>query len=76
MKRFHAILTTLGVALLGYLVWKVGPQELWRELALLAWGVLPLMLGSPRTFADTVQNRIPAGSKLRPFNPTFKTSGP
>ncbi len=45
MKRFHAILMTLGLALLSYLVWKVGPGELWRELSFLGWGVVPLVLG-------------------------------
>lgn len=45
MRKSHTILTALGVALLGYLLWKVGPGELWRELSLLGWGVLPLMLG-------------------------------
>jgi glycosyltransferase 2 family protein len=45
MKKLHAVLLALGVAFFAYLLWTVGVQELWRELALLGWGLIPLMLG-------------------------------
>jgi len=45
MKKLHAVLLTLGVAFFAYLLWTVGVRELWRELALLGWGLIPLMLG-------------------------------
>ncbi len=45
MKRFHNFLMALGVGLFAWLVWTLGPRELWRELVLLGWGVLPLIMG-------------------------------
>ncbi|MGA2244717.1 MAG: lysylphosphatidylglycerol synthase transmembrane domain-containing protein [Verrucomicrobiota bacterium] len=45
MKKLQALLLTLGIVFLAFLLAKVGPRELWRELALLGWGVIPLMLG-------------------------------
>lgn len=45
MKKFHTILLVLGVAFLAYLVWKVGVRELWQELGLLGWGLIPIVLG-------------------------------
>jgi uncharacterized protein (TIRG00374 family) len=45
MKRLHTILLGLGFALLVFLLWKVGRRELWRQVASLGWGILPLMLG-------------------------------
>src|SRR5215467_7182124 len=45
MKKFHTILLILGVGLLVCLLWKIGVGELWRELGLLGWGLVPLMLG-------------------------------
>jgi len=34
----------LRSALLFFLIWKIGPRELWRDLTLLGWGLLPLIL--------------------------------
>jgi uncharacterized protein (TIRG00374 family) len=44
MKRLNAALLVLGVAFLAYLLWKVGPGELWGHLRQLGWGVVPLIL--------------------------------
>ncbi len=45
MKKLQLILLTLGLVFLGWLVMKIGPRELWRELALLGWGLIPFMFG-------------------------------
>src|SRR5436190_10189048 len=45
MKKVHTILLVLGVALFAWLLHKVGPQELWRQLSRLGLGLLPLILG-------------------------------
>jgi hypothetical protein len=45
MKKFHAILLVLGVTLFAYLLRNVGAAELWRELGVLGWGLVPLILG-------------------------------
>jgi len=45
MKKLHSILLGLGAALLGFLLWKVGPRELWRQVASLGWGIVPLIFG-------------------------------
>ena len=44
MKNLHAVLLALGVAFLAYLIWRVGAGELWHELGLLGWGLVPLIL--------------------------------
>jgi hypothetical protein len=44
MKKFHTCSLLLGICLLGFLIWKIGPMVLWRELALLGWGLVPLIL--------------------------------
>jgi uncharacterized protein (TIRG00374 family) len=44
MKRFHTGCIVLGIALLLFLIWKIGISELWGELALLGWGLAPLIL--------------------------------
>lgn len=44
MKRLNTFLLCLGLAFLVWLVWKVQPSQLWRELSTLGWGVLPLIL--------------------------------
>jgi uncharacterized protein (TIRG00374 family) len=43
-KKLHAVLLVLGVAFLAYLLWSIGVRELWRELASLGWGWVPLVL--------------------------------
>lgn len=44
MKRFHTFSVLLGIALLVFLIWQIGAGELWKELALLGWGLVPLIL--------------------------------
>lgn len=44
MRKLNTVLLVLGLAFLAYLVWAVGPQELWREVCDLGWGVVPLIL--------------------------------
>jgi hypothetical protein len=43
MKKFHAGSIILGIALLSFLVWKIGISELWEELARLGWGLVLLI---------------------------------
>lgn len=45
MKRLNSILLWAGLAFLAYLIYTTGPRELWRQLALLGWGLLPFVLG-------------------------------
>jgi glycosyltransferase 2 family protein len=44
MKKFHTASIVLGIILLLYLIWEIGAGELWRELAILGWGLVPLVL--------------------------------
>jgi uncharacterized protein (TIRG00374 family) len=44
MKKLHGLTFLLGVALLAFLTWKIGVRELWRELRLLGWGLVPIVL--------------------------------
>jgi len=44
MKKLNVILLVLGAAFLAYLVWKTGLGELYREVSLLGWGLIPLIL--------------------------------
>lgn len=44
MRRFHLFSIITGTVLLGVLMWAVGLRELWRELSLLGWGLIPLIL--------------------------------
>src|SRR5215471_8143266 len=43
-KLFHVVLLCIGGAFLGYLIWKIGPREIWREFTSLGWGLIPLVL--------------------------------
>jgi uncharacterized membrane protein YbhN (UPF0104 family) len=45
MKKLHFVLLALGVAFFVYLLANIGAGELWHELGLLGWGLIPLMLG-------------------------------
>jgi hypothetical protein len=45
MKKLQIILLVLGIGFFAYLLWTVGVRELSRELALLGWGLVPLMFG-------------------------------
>lgn len=44
MKAFHTICVVLGIALLAFLVWEIGPSRLWGDLSTLGWGLVPLVL--------------------------------
>jgi len=44
MKILHGCLLVLGVGFLVYLIGCIGMGELWRELRLLGWGLVPLLL--------------------------------
>ena len=45
MKKLHILLLAFGLAFFGYLLWSIGIQQLRGELALIGWGLIPLMLG-------------------------------
>ena len=44
MKRLNSILLALGLVFLAYLVWKVGPGQLWQQFSALGWGVTLLII--------------------------------
>ncbi len=44
MKKLNTVLLGLGLAFLAYLVWNVGPRELWRQVSALGWNVTLLIL--------------------------------
>lgn len=44
MKKFHTGSVVLGIILLLVLIRQIGFSELWGELALLGWGLVPLIL--------------------------------
>ncbi len=44
MKTLNRTLLLLGLAFLAYLIWKVGPDELWHEFGALGWGVIPMIM--------------------------------
>lgn len=44
MKRLNSLLLGLGLAFLGYLVWRIGPRELWHQVSALGWGISLLIL--------------------------------
>ncbi len=44
MKKFNHTLLVLGLGFLAYLVWKVGPDELWHQFGALGWGVVLIIL--------------------------------
>lgn len=43
-KLFHFVLLAVGGAFLAYLIWKIGPREIWREFSSLGWGLIPLVM--------------------------------
>ena len=45
MKKLQTALLALGIVFLAVLLARVGVRELWHELALLGWGLIPLILG-------------------------------
>ncbi len=44
MKKFHLGSLLLGALLLIFLIWKIGPGTLWRDLSLLGWRLVPFIL--------------------------------
>jgi Lysylphosphatidylglycerol synthase TM region len=44
MKKFNSALLVSGVVFLAWLIWKIGPRELWQELTQLGWGIAPFIL--------------------------------
>ncbi len=44
MKKFHQYSIVLGIILLGFLIWKIGPVELVRELRTVGFGLVTLIL--------------------------------
>jgi hypothetical protein len=40
----HAVLFTVGLIFLVYLVLRIGVYQLWRQLTMLGWGLIPLIL--------------------------------
>jgi uncharacterized protein (TIRG00374 family) len=44
MKKLHTLLLVLGAAFLLYLVRKTGIGDLWRQVGMLGWGLVPLIL--------------------------------
>ncbi len=44
MKRFHTLSILMGVLLLAFLIWEIGPSRLLEDLSLLGWGLVPLVL--------------------------------
>src|SRR5215469_987699 len=45
MKKINAILLLAGILFLGGLIYKIGVDQLWQELRLLGWGLIPFILG-------------------------------
>jgi len=43
-KSFHLVLSAIGGVFLSYLIWKIGPREIWREFTSLGWGLFPLVM--------------------------------
>ena len=43
MKWLNRMLLGLGLGFLAYLIWKVGPGELWHQVSALGWGVVLLI---------------------------------
>ena len=44
MKKLHTLLLALGSAFLVFLIWRTGLPQLWRELTLLGWGLIPIVI--------------------------------
>jgi uncharacterized membrane protein YbhN (UPF0104 family) len=44
MKKLNIALLFLGLGFLAYLLWRVGPGDLVRQMSGLGWGVIPLIL--------------------------------
>ena len=44
MKKLHTILLALGIIFLVVLIWRAGFSQLWAQLALLGWGLIPIII--------------------------------
>jgi uncharacterized protein (TIRG00374 family) len=38
------MLLAVGAAFLAYLIWRIGPGEIWRQFTSLGWGLIPLVM--------------------------------
>src|SRR6478752_7780487 len=45
MRKLNTVLLIAGLVFLAWLVWRINPAQLWRELRTLGWGLLPFVLG-------------------------------
>jgi hypothetical protein len=43
MKKLHSLLLLSGFVFLACLIWKTGVRQLWNELGLLGWGLVPFI---------------------------------
>jgi len=74
VKIFHILIIILGVLLLGFLIYSLGPLLIWRELMLLGWGIVPLILleGCSRLFHTQALRHCLSGShRALPFKRVF-----
>jgi uncharacterized membrane protein YbhN (UPF0104 family) len=44
MRKVHTILLALGLIFLVFLIQRIGIHQLWRQLTMLGWGLVPLIL--------------------------------
>lgn len=44
MRKVHTVLLALGFVFLIYLILRTGARELWRQLTMLGWGLIPIIL--------------------------------
>ncbi len=44
MKKFHLLMILCGLALMAVLIYQIGAGELWAQLVLLGWALIPLIL--------------------------------
>jgi uncharacterized protein (TIRG00374 family) len=44
MKKLHAFLFTLGLAFVILLIWRTGIRQLWQQLTLPGWGLIPIII--------------------------------
>ena len=44
MRKVHTILFALGLIFLVFLILRIGVYQLWRQLTMLGWGLIPLIL--------------------------------
>jgi hypothetical protein len=44
MKKVHATLLGVGLAFLAFLIWRTGIHQIWQQLTLLGWGLIPIIL--------------------------------